>query len=296
MSLYKPTAKSYFSGAGLMDLGLIQSGVKVIQSVDLDKRAVRTMQMNRQYFDHRIIWDDVTEMTVLDQPKSDIHVFTYPCKKYSLIGEIHGIRTGDELFTHALRHLALEQPEAYVVENVPGMKYFKVVMEAMTKLPGYYVQVFCPLNASLWLPQDRERLIIIGTKRTFKITHPTVGIRPRIKDIIEKDVRIEVPPCAISRLNGEYRDRPIIVDPEDTDAIAPCCVAHYAKDMGTRMVKDKQYPNGARPFTKREYARLQGLPDDFILPDRVYTYELIGNGVAVAKARWIGKQLMNYFN
>src|SRR6185503_1910127 len=160
-----PTVKSYFSGAGLMDIGLMQAGLNVIQSVDLDKRAIEAMHMNPQYFSHRIVWDDVKEMTVLDQPKSDIHVFTYPCKKYSLIGEIHGVRTGDELFTHALRHIAIEQPEMYVVENVPGMKHFRVVMEAMTKLPGYYVNIFCPIDASIWLPQKRERLILIGTKK-----------------------------------------------------------------------------------------------------------------------------------
>src|SRR5436190_17741907 len=116
--MYKPTGKSYFTGMGLTDLGFIQAGVDIIQSVDLDKRAVNTMKMNRHYFPHRIIWDDVTQMTVLDQPKSDIHIYTYPCKRYSIIGEIHGMRTGDELYTHAFRHFALEQPEMYWLENV----------------------------------------------------------------------------------------------------------------------------------------------------------------------------------
>ena len=279
-----------------MDLGLIQAGVEVIQSVDLDKRAVSTMQMNHQYFSHRILWDDVKEMTVLDQPKSDIHVFTYPCKKYSMIGEIHGVRTGDELFTHALRHLAIDQPEAYVCENVPGMKAFKVVMEAMTKLPGYYVQVFCPLNASIWLPQNRERLIIIGTKKPFSISVPSAKTRPTIKQILEKNPTIDVNDSVVSRINGRYRDKPIVVDPDDPKAIAPTCIAHYSKDMGTRLVKDRSYKYELRPFTTREWARLQGVPDDYILPNKNYSYEIIGNGVAVPKARWIGEQLVKYFN
>jgi len=291
-----PTVKSYFSGAGLMDIGLMQAGLNVIQSVDLDKRAIEAMHMNPQYFSHRIVWDDVKEMTVLDQPKSDIHVFTYPCKKYSLIGEIHGVRTGDELFTHALRHIAIEQPEMYVVENVPGMKHFRVVMEAMTKLPGYYVNIFCPIDASIWLPQKRERLILIGTKKPFSISYPeNVKNRPTIKSILEKDVDIDINDSVVARINGEYRDKPIIVDPEDENSMAPTCVAHYSKDMGTRLVKDKNYPYGLRPFTSREYARLQGVPDDYVFPDRNYAYELIGNGVAVPKARWIGKQAKKYF-
>ena len=295
--MYKPTAKSYFSGAGLMDIGLIQAGVKVVQSVDLDKHAIRCMQMNGHYFNHRIIWDDVTEMTVLDQPKTDMHVFTYPCTKYSMIGEIHGVRTGDELFLHALRHIALEQPEMYVVENVPGMKMFKVVMEAMTKLPGYYVNILCPLDASLWLPQRRERLIVIATKKEFPITAPVKSNKiPSIKSILEKHVIIEINESVRARINGEYRDKPIVVDPDDDKSIAPTCVAHYAKDMGTRLVKDRNYKEGVRPFTVREYARLQGVPDDYIFPNKSYAYKLIGNGVAVPKARWIGEQALKYFN
>lgn len=295
--MYKPTANTFFSGAGLMDIGLIQAGIKVQQSVDLDKRAVNTMRLNPQYHNHRVLWDDVTNMTVNDQPDADIFAFTFPCKKYSLIGEIHGVRTGDELFLHALRFVALKQPEMYVVENVPGMKFFPVVMEAMTKLPGYYVTVLCPLNASLWLPQNRERLIIIATKKPFHIQAPSVStLKPRIKDIIEKGVDIRINPTVIARMNGEYRDLPIIVNPDDDSAVAPCCVAHYSKDMGTRLVKDASYKGGVRPFTVREYARLQGVPDDYIFPNKTYAYELIGNGVAVPKARWMGEQAIKYFN
>src|SRR5204863_6914628 len=178
-----------------------------------------------------------------------------------------------------------------------GMKYFKVVMEAMTQLPGYYVNVFCPLDAKLWLPQSRQRLIIVGTKRPFNITEPSQSIlRPTIKNIIEKDVNIVVNESVIARIKGQYRDLPIIVDPEDNNSIAPTCVAHYSKDMGTRLVKDKNYNYGLRPFTRREYARLQGVPDDYILPHKNYAYELIGNGVPVPMARWMGEQTMKYFN
>ena len=116
---------------------------------------------------------DIKDKTVQEQPQSDIIVGTYPCTKYSAIADIHGTRTGDDLFLHFFRHIAIEQPEMYVVENVPGMKKFKVVMEAMTKLPNYYVNIFCPLNASLWLPQRRKRLILIGTKKPFSIAAPT---------------------------------------------------------------------------------------------------------------------------
>ena len=46
----------------------------------------------------------------------------------------------------------------YIVENVPGMKKFKVVMEAMTKLPDYYVNAFCPIDTATWLQQGGKDL------------------------------------------------------------------------------------------------------------------------------------------
>ncbi len=295
--MYHPTCNSYFSGGGLLDTGFVMAGIKVQQSVDLDKKAIQCMQMNPKYHGHRIIWDDVTQMPVKEQPEADIYAFTYPCTKYSMIGEIHGVRTGDELYLHALRHLAVRPPEAFVVENVPGMKYFKVVMEAMTELPGYYYNVFCPVDAKLWLPQSRERLIIIATRKPFSISAPSPAkVRPSIKDILESDVNIRVNNSVIARIKGDYRDKPIVVDPEDSSSIAPTCVAHYAKDMGTRLVKDKSYKHGVRPFTVREYARLQGVPDDYNLPETNVGYKIVGNGVAVPKAHWVGTQLMKYFN
>lgn len=294
--MYKPTANDYFSGCGGMSIGMMQAGVKINFSIDNDLKATEAMNRNPQYFSHPVINGDITQKTVLDQDESDIMFFTYPCTKYSAIGDIHGVRTGDELFLHALRHIALRQPEMYVIENVPGMKKFQVVMESMTKLPDYYYSVFCPLEATNWLPQRRDRLIVIASRKPFNIDAPKPGLRPRLKDLLEKDPRIHIPKCLVARMNGEYRDLPIIVDPDQPGAVAPTCVAHYMKDLGTRVVKDKNSPVGVRPFTIREWARLQGFPDDYIFKDEVYSYKLIGNAVAVPVGRWIGSQCVKYFN
>src|SRR5438046_10060262 len=91
------------------------------------------------------------------------------------------------------RHIAIEKPEMYIVENVPGMKKFKVVMEAMTKLPDYYVNVFCPVDASNWLPQRRKRLILFGTKKPYLIASPNqVNNKQRLKDVLEFDHVVEI--------------------------------------------------------------------------------------------------------
>jgi DNA (cytosine-5)-methyltransferase 1 len=296
MQNYKPTAKGYFSGCGGMELGIQMAGINIIQSLDIDSEATDCMKANSHYFNHAILNQDIKELTVLSQHNTDIIVGTYPCTKYSAIADIHGTRTGDDLFLHFFRHIAIEQPEMYVVENVPGMKKFKVVMEAMTKLPDYYVNVFCPVDAANWLPQRRKRLILIGTKKPAFIQPPAYIRKIRLADIIESNVDAYMPDYVLSRINGKYRDKPIIVDPAEHGAMAPTCVAHYSKDLGTRLIKDKSSKHGVRPFTVREYARLQGFPDDFVFNNKMSSYKLIGNAVPVPMGRWIGEQALKYFN
>jgi DNA (cytosine-5)-methyltransferase 1 len=295
--MYIPTAKGYFSGCGGMEIGIMQAGINVIQSLDLDIEATNCMKLNNHYFSHTVLNADIKYITVLEQSSTDIIVGTYPCTKYSPIADIHGTRTGEDLFLHFFRHIAIEKPEMYIVENVPGMKKFKVVMEAMTKLPDYYVNVFCPIDAANWLPQHRKRLILIGTKKEFSISAPhQINKRPRLKDLLEKNPNVEMPDYVIRRINGKYRDLPIIVDPELINAMAPTCVAHYAKDLSTRLVKDRNTKYGLRPFSIREYARLQGFPDDFHFENKRSSYMLIGNAVPVNMGKWIGDVAMKYFN
>lgn len=287
------TVNSYFSGAGLLDIGLLESGIKINQSFELNPVACKVQQDN---LGHNVVQSDLSLKLVNDEHHADVMAFTYPCTKYSSIADIHGTRTGDELFLHALRHIAIARPEMYVVENVPGMKAFPVVMEAMTKLPDYYVQTFCPIKSDLWLPQKRDRLIIFGTRKHFNFRPPEPRKQVKLKDIIEVSPRITIPKAVSARMRGVYRDRPIISDP-DNDDIAPTCVAHYAKDKSTRLVKDKRYPLGVRPYSVREFARLQGVPDWFKFNcSDTEAYRQIGNGVSVPVGRWIGEEIKRYFN
>jgi len=61
-------------------------------------------------------------------------------------------------------------------------------------------------------------------------------------------------------------------------------------------VLDKTFKHGLRPFSIREYARLQGFPDDFIFENMRNSYKLIGNAVPVHMAKWVGGVAMKYFN
>lgn len=286
------TVNSYFSGAGLMDLGLLRGGLIIQQSFELDGKCCDTLRAN---FRHEVIEGDITAKLVKDEKPCNVMVATYPCTRYSAIADIHGTRTGDDLFLHFFRHIAIQRPEVYVIENVPGMRKFPVVMEAMTELPDYYVTVYCPIKSCTWLPQKRDRLIILASRKPFAWRPPEQGRKQPLAAILEPEPQIDVPASVYKRLSGAYRDRPIISDPDRGD-IAPTCVAHYSKDKSTRLVADKRFPRGVRPYTVREYARLQGVPDTFqFAGSKNDSYRQIGNGVSVPVGEWIAREIRRYF-
>jgi len=284
--------KSYFSGGGLFDLGFNMAGVEINESFEIDATCCEVQRAN---FNHKVTRMDITQKLVKGDIGADVMIFTYPCTKYSTIADIHNTRTGDEHFLHAFRHMAIGLPEVFVCENVPGMRAFPIVMEAMTNLPGYYVTTFCPVKSENWLPQRRDRLIIIGSRKPFLWREPEKVKPIRLVDIIEKDPRVSLPKAITERMNGKYRDLPIISDPRRGD-IAPTVVAHYAKDKSTRLLVDKRYPMGVRPYSVRECARLQGVPDSFQFDcSDTAAYRMIGNGVSVPVGMWAGNELKRYF-
>lgn len=283
----------YFSGCGLAEIGLQRAGITLQQSFEIDPVCVATA---RQNFDHEITACDLRHKLARDQKRADVYFFSYPCNRYSGIADIHGTRTGDELYLHALRHTVIEPPEVFVAENVPGMRKFPVVMEALTRLPGYHATVICPVQSELWLPQRRDRLIVIASRRPFAWRAPRAPRRRvRLRDILERDPQVEIPDYVFKRMRGKYRDLPIINDPRHDEPM-PTCVAHYAKDVSTRLVADRRFKMGVRPYSVREYARAQGVPDWFTFAgtDR-QAYKMIGNGVSEPVGYWIGRELRRYF-
>lgn len=286
-------AKSYFSGAGGLDLGLSQSGIDIIQSLELDQYACETLRHN---FKHEVIETDIRDIKVKDQPWTPILTGTYPCTKYSNIASVTGNRTGDELFLHFFRHIAISEPEMYIVENVPGMKAFPIVMEAMQELPDYYINILCPVNSLNWLPQSRPRLILIGTRKPFFLDQPRETTRPTLKDLLDPWNEVRPGQSIINRYNGEYRDKPIVLDPEDPNTYARTLLANYAKNPSHMVVLDKDVPEGYRPFSVREYARLQGFPDWFkFAGSKGEQYKQIGNAVVVPLGKYIGEEATRYF-
>lgn len=112
-------AVSLFSGCGGMDLGAEQSGrARVVWAVDNDPFAVATYRRNLG--DHMVL-GDIREQAIPDVP-CDILLAGPPCQDFSYLWNHDGAKTArGNLFREVSRFLALLQPAAFVMENVPGL-------------------------------------------------------------------------------------------------------------------------------------------------------------------------------
>jgi DNA (cytosine-5)-methyltransferase 1 len=80
-------ANTYFSGAGLMDIGLQAGGLTLQQSFEIEALCCNTLRRN---FSHEVVQCDITKKLVSSEKECHVMVATYPCTKYSPIGDIHG--------------------------------------------------------------------------------------------------------------------------------------------------------------------------------------------------------------
>lgn len=167
---------SLFSGAGGMDLGFIQAGFQVIWANDFFKEAIETYKKN---IGNHIVYGDITMIDSKDIPNdADVIIGGFPCQGFS----IANIRRNMEdqrnfLYKEMLRIIRDKRPKMFVAENVKGLlsmengKVFEMIKNDFRSL-GYYVESKLLNAAEYGVPQQRERVIIIGNRINNSITFP----------------------------------------------------------------------------------------------------------------------------
>lgn len=287
---FQYTVKSLFAGAGGMDLGLQNAGLCLEESYEFWDKACDTLTEN---FSHSVYKCDISKLMLNGQKRTFCITATFPCTHFSTAG----LRDGDELYLEAHRIIRCMEPEIFVIENVPNMDKFDIVMEAFMKMPRYNVQKFILNAADFGAPQNRKRLIIIGSKQPFDwIFEPVDESKKQyLADIIEQGVDIPLSKGILNRLEGKNKGQwpAHIYDPTERK-YGPTAVAHYGKDRGDQLLKDP-YTNKIRPFTETEYAGLQGFSSTYKFSGgKAATYKQIGNAVSPYMSRAIGEQILRY--
>lgn len=297
-----------FAGIGGTRLGFHQTGrTKSVFSSEIDKFAVKTYQAN--FGDIPV--GDITKVDEHDIPDHDILVGGFPCQAFSQAGKKLGFEdTRGTLFFEIARILNYKKPKAFLLENVKNLllhdhgRTYRVIEETLVEL-GYAVNLLVYKAKDFGVPQNRERIYIVGFNKEL-VPNYTSFVKPvppctatRVGNILEKNAN-EKYTISDQLWAGHQRRKHdnklagkgfgyTLFDKDSpyTNTIS----ARYYKDGSEILIK--QEGKNPRKLTPREAARLQGFPDEFIIPvSDTQAYKEFGNSVAVPVIHAIAEQII----
>lgn len=309
---FKNITKEYrmidlFAGIGGTRLGFYKTGkVYNVFSSEIDKFAIKTYKANFGGEPH----GDITKIDEKDIPDHDILVGGFPCQAFSQAGLKKGFEdTRGTLFFDIARVIECKKPKAFLLENVKNLKShdkgntFKVIKNTLEDL-GYKVYYKVLKARDFGVPQNRERIYIVGFRKDlknidFKFPDP-LNIKTSVGDILEYSVDEKY---TISdklwaghkrrkkehKLKGNGFGYSLF---NQNDEYTNTLSARYYKDGSEILIE--QTNKNPRKITPREAARLQGFPEEFIIPvSDTQAYKQFGNSVAVPVIYNIAKNIIN---
>jgi len=311
-----------FAGIGGLRLGFNEIGGHCVFTSEWDKFAQQTYAAN--FRDNHLVQGDVRLFSEDPDliPPHDVLLAGFPCQPFSLagvskknsLGRPHGFLcdTQGTLFFDTAQIIAHHQPAAFVLENVKNLeshdqgRTFSTIMHVLRKELGYIVQSRV-INSAPWVPQNRQRIFIIGFKEktTFDLRGlqlPPLERGPRLGEILsphdDVDPKYTLSPKLWEYLKG-YREKHekkgngfgySLFGPDD---VARTLSARYYKD-GSEILID-QNREQPRRLTPQECARLMGFESakrKWQIPvSDTQAYRQFGNAVVVPAVEYIAKAM-----
>jgi DNA (cytosine-5)-methyltransferase 1 len=189
-----------FSGIGGFHLGFERAGYKVNAFFsEVDQHAIAVY---KHKFPNSTYVGSVTDVHGGDLPRIDLITFGSPCQDFSLAGKRKGM-SGERssLVSEAIRLIDECRPRVFVWENVKGTfssnagEDFAAIIQAFTDLGGYTLE-WQLLNTAWFLPQNRERIYLVGY--LGRPRHYTGSVFP-ITEAGRKDISLEGTRAAVSK-------------------------------------------------------------------------------------------------
>lgn len=330
-----------FAGIGGMRLGFENAGGKCIFTSEWNKYSRQTYQANF-LCDHEIA-GDITKIASEQIPTHDILLAGFPCQPFSIagvskknsLGQPHGFHcaTQGTLFFEIERILSYHRPAAFLLENVKNLtnhdngKTFKIIIQSLKDKLGYHVD-WRIINAKSFVPQNRERIFIVGFRdindfSLSEINIPDINSGPKLTSIMhpENGTELEEPPYTegdLAKVAEKYTLSENLWDylqayakkhkekgngfsfglagPND---VARTLSARYFKDGSEILIK--QNDKRPRRLTPRECSRLMGfdLPGHtgFEIPvSDTQAYKQFGNAVVVPVVEVVAKFIVSILN
>ncbi|MBW7674198.1 DNA cytosine methyltransferase [Chryseobacterium chendengshani] len=314
-----------FAGIGGFRMALQNLGGKCLFTSEWDKEAKKTYTHN--YGD--VPFGDIT----LEETKSyipdnfDVLCAGFPCQAFSIAGKRGGFEdTRGTLFFDVAEIIRRKQPRAIFLENVKGLRNhdkgrtLETILNTLRNDLGYYVPEPKIINAKdFGTPQNRERIYIIGFHQDTNIdefNYPEIFNQAvSFADVKERDVvptKYYLSTQYLKTLE-EHKARHASkgngfgfeIIPDDGIANAVVCggmgrernliLDHRITDFTpTTKIKGEVNREGIRKMTPREWARLQGFPEEFdIVVADASAYKQFGNSVAVPAIQATAEKIIN---
>lgn len=322
---------SLFSGCGGLDLGFEKAGFSVVWANEYDSSIHATYRLNHP--NTRLCTLDIREIKSDDIPDCDGIIGGPPCQSWSLGGKCLGIADDrGRLVYDYIRIVKDKKPKFFIMENVPGMvtpRHFNAFNEFINLFrdTGYIVKYELMNAADFQIPQERQRLIIVGTRKDLNVeylyptkldsipvslvraigdlkTPPTPYYKDRVKvenNVIPNHDYYTGPYdnkfMARNRVRG-WDELSFTIQAqaknEPLHPQAPKMV--YVSPQERKFVKGKEHLY--RRLSVRECARIQTFPDCFkFVYDKVEDgYKMVGNAVPPRLAYYIALSIRQCFS
>lgn len=302
-----------FAGIGGFRLAMQNLGGRCVFTSEWDKEAQRTYSTN---FGDIPFGDITSEETKKHIPDGfDILCAGFPCQAFSIAGKRGGFEdTRGTLFFDVAEIIKRKKPKAIFLENVKGLRNhnggrtLETILNVLRNDLNYFVPEPQIINAKEFgVPQNRERIYIVGFRKDLKITafeYPKATKKKvTFANVKEKKVvptRYYLSTQYLQTLHnhrnrhaskgngfgfeiisdngianavvcgGMGRERNLVLDDRITD---------FTPETKIKGVVNRE---GVRKMTPREWARLQGFPDKYVIPVAdASAYKQFGNSVAV---------------
>lgn len=310
----KFTQIDLFAGIGGIRQAFQQHGGRTVFSSEWDKFAQKTYRINYGEIPN----GDITQINEKEIPDHDILLAGFPCQPFSQAGLKKGFEdTRGTLFFDIARILKEKRPKAFLLENVKQLRghdkgrTLEVILNTLEEL-NYYVPTPQILNArDFGLPQNRERIIIVGFNRDFlpplfqDFQYP-IGIADdsvKVGNILSKEVPNRF--TISDKLYKGHLERKKMHEKKGNgfgfslfnheSPYTSTISARYYKDGSEALIE--QEGKNPRMLTPRECARLQGFSDDFIIPvSNAQAFKQFGNSVSINVISAVAEKIIEFLD
>lgn len=299
------TAISLFSGAGGLDMGFERAGFRTIWANDFESDACKT---HENWSTAKVVCGDIAKVDAKDIPDADVMLGGFPCQGFSLSGPRKIDDSRNVLYKHYVRIVKAKKPLMFVGENVKGLltmgdgKIIEAIIEDFSNC-GYDVY-YKLLNAKDYeVPEDRERVIIVGFRKDLNIKTFDYPV-PRNFTVTMREALANIPePTTDEVCNAPYSSRYMSRNRkrgwDDVSYTIPAMAKQVtlwpgSPDMskvGTDLWKFGD-EGVTRRFSWREAAAIQTFPASLeFYGDLTSKYKQIGNAVPVKLAEIVATHL-----